>query len=179
MKTKIYNLILCMFVVIVGLTEFSIVNANPRSVSINSKENPDRVINPKVPLNKGVDYSVLKSIKLPISEPAAKKIVPTPVVNKVNIKNMSKEEIKAYICKVFENKCAEALIIANAESGFRANAISRTNDYGVFQLNCNWQKQRVGGDCRKFLDPITNINIAKQIYNEQGWNPWTTKYLLK
>ncbi len=91
----------------------------------------------------------------------------------------TKEQIQDKICAVFGNKCNEALIIAKMESGYRPWAISRTNDYGVFQLNCRWQKQRVGGDCRKFLNPDTNIRIAKQIYDEQGWKPWTTKIYLK
>lgn len=90
----------------------------------------------------------------------------------------TKEQIMAKICQVFKNNCQEALIIAKHESGFRPWAISSTNDWGVFQLNCKWQKRRVGGDCRRFLDPDTNIRIAKQIYDEQGWNPWTTKRYL-
>lgn len=91
----------------------------------------------------------------------------------------TESEIKEKICQVFTSNCREALIIAKNESGFRPWAISKTNDYGVFQLNCRWQKKRVGGDCNKFLDPDTNIRIAKQIYTEQGWNPWTTKIYLQ
>jgi Transglycosylase SLT domain len=90
----------------------------------------------------------------------------------------TKEEIQAKICQVFTSNCQEALIIAKNESGFRPWAVSKTNDYGVFQINCRWQKRRVGGDCNKFLDVDTNIRIAKQIYNEQGWNPWVTKKFL-
>jgi hypothetical protein len=89
------------------------------------------------------------------------------------------EDIKAKICAVFVNNCSEASIIAQKESGFRPWTISATNDYGVFQLNCKWQGRRVGGDCNKFLDIDTNISIAKQIYDEQGWNPWVTKKYLR
>ena len=90
----------------------------------------------------------------------------------------TKEQIQARICQVFGSECQNALIIAKNESGFRPWAISKTNDYGVFQINCRWQKRRVGGDCTKFLDVETNIRVAKQIYDEQGWNPWTTKKYL-
>ena len=107
-----------------------------------------------------------------------------PVVNtvvqstNVNYPVYTVEEIKAKICEAFGSECANALIIAKAESGYRQFVISKTNDYGVFQLNCRWQKRRVGGDCSRFFDVDTNIRIAKQIYTEQGWNPWTTKIYL-
>jgi hypothetical protein len=90
----------------------------------------------------------------------------------------STEEIKTKICQVFVNNCNEALIIAFRESGYRQFAVSKTNDYGVFQMNCRWQKRRVGGNCNNFFDVDTNIRVAKQIYDEQGWNPWTTKKYL-
>lgn len=175
MKNKLYNLILCVLVVVItGSSELSLVKASDE-ISENKVQDIAKDKSYKVPEAKDIDFMILKTIKLP----ASKFIAPKPVVQRsVHITNMTKDEIKDYICKVFGDKCNEALIIANAESGFRADAISKTNDYGVFQLNCRWQKKRIGGDCRKFLDPITNINIAKQIYNEQGWNPWTTKYLL-
>lgn len=86
--------------------------------------------------------------------------------------------IKKRICEVFVNNCKEALIIAHKESNYSTTAVSRTGDYGVFQLNCRWQKRRVGGDCTRFLDLETNLKVAKQIFNEQGWNPWTTKKYL-
>lgn len=90
----------------------------------------------------------------------------------------TKEQIQIMICQVFGPECQNALLIAKNESGFRPWAISKTNDYGVFQINCRWQKRRVGGNCNKFLDPMTNIKIAKQMFDEQGWNPWTTKKYL-
>jgi len=89
------------------------------------------------------------------------------------------EYIKRRICEVFGPNCKEALIIAKYESGYREKVISRTGDYGVFQLNCRWQKRRVGGNCKKFLDLETNLRIAKQIYSEQNWRPWYTRKYLK
>lgn len=93
-----------------------------------------------------------------------------------------KEHVKRRICAYFTNNCNEALIIASSESGFRSNAASSgyfaTADFGVMQLNCRWQKNRVGGNCLKFLDLETNLRIARQIYLEQGWKPWSTRHLL-
>ena len=125
------------------------------------------------------DIIIQKEVSLPKELKATKNISvknSTPVI--ASGKKYSKEEIKQKICKVFGSQCSNALIIAEKESGFRANAISKTNDYGVFQLNCRWQSRRVGGNCNLFLDVDTNIKIAKQIYDEQGWSPWTTKIFL-
>lgn len=102
------------------------------------------------------------------------------VVNRIAIDypQTDKEYVKQRVCAVFAEHCAEALIIAFHESGYRTNAVSATGDYGVMQLNCRWQKRRVGGDCTRFLDLETNLRVAKQIFNEQGWNPWSTKKYL-
>ena len=102
------------------------------------------------------------------------------VVNRTAVEypQTDKEYVKQRVCAVFAEHCAEALIIAFHESGYRTNAVSATGDYGVMQLNCRWQKRRVGGDCALFLDLETNLRVAKQIFNEQGWNPWSTKKYL-
>ena len=86
--------------------------------------------------------------------------------------------IKKRICEVFGSQCNNALIIAKYESSFRTGVISRTGDYGLFQINCRWQGHRVGGNCSALLDLETNLRVAKQIFNEQGWNPWYTKKFL-
>lgn len=108
-------------------------------------------------------------------------VVVVPVSNPVvtnNYPSFSREEIESKICAAFGSECSNALIIVKHESGFRQYAVSRTGDYGLFQLNCRWQKRRVGGDCSKFFDIDTNIRVARQIFAEQGWKPWTTKIYL-
>ena len=93
-----------------------------------------------------------------------------------------KEYVKQRICFYFPDNCDEALTIASHESGYRTNAASSgyfaTTNLGVFQLNCRWQKNRVGGDCLKFFDLETNLRVARQIYLEQKWEPWSTKVFL-
>lgn len=70
-------------------------------------------------------------------------------------------EIQDYIfqlCK--ENSVDPVLIFAmvETESGFNPNCVSRTNDYGLMQINkCNhrWLKAQYGVD--NFLDPKQNL----------------------
>lgn len=100
----------------------------------------------------------------------------------IDYAQIDKEYVKKRICEVFGSECSNALIIAFKESGYRTNASSSgyfsTANLGVFQINCRWQKNRVGGDCLKLFDLETNLRVAKQIYNEQGWKPWSTKVFL-
>ncbi len=96
----------------------------------------------------------------------------------MSVKKYPIDVIKQKICEIFKENCLEALTIVMYESGFRADAISQTNDWGLFQINCRWHSKRVGGNCNKLLDPDVNIAIARQIYLEQGWKPWATKIYL-
>jgi hypothetical protein len=142
------------------VTKKTVVKTSDFKVAVPSKE--------LKPIVKSVPVQV--KTKAPVA-PSPKTPIPTPVGDK--------EYIKRRICEVFVEDCASALIIAFHESGYRTEAISRTNDYGVFQLNCKWQKKRVGGDCNRFLDLETNLRVAHQIYKEQGWKPWSTKIYLR
>lgn len=67
-----------------------------------------------------------------------------------------------------------AIAIFKAESGLRCDAVgvnkNMTKDYGIAQIN-SIHKWRVG-DEKKFLDCQTNINVARQIWKEQGPKPW-------
>ena len=129
-----------------------------------------------------VEVKVNKNVEIPkniIDENKPKAPVsPVETTESYSYVIYTKEEIKAKICEVFGSECSNALIIAFKESGYRQFAVSKTNDYGVFQLNCRWQKRRVGGVCTRFFDVDTNIRVAKQIFDEQGWAPWSTKIYL-
>lgn len=101
-------------------------------------------------------------------------------VKRTEAQTYTTEQIKEKICAVFGGYCADALLIALKESGYRQYAVSKTNDYGIFQLNCRWQGKRVGGDCTKFFNVDLNIQLAYKIFTEWGysWRAWTTcKYL--
>lgn len=92
-----------------------------------------------------------------------------------------KELVKQRICEVFGPYCSQALIIAQRESGFNTNAYNASGSMGVFQINCPSHRRRVGGDCSKLYNMNTNIQIAYDIFREQGysWNAWSTKIYLK
>lgn len=66
-----------------------------------------------------------------------------------------------------------ALAISWAENGSRkcdrvspANS-NGTKDYGVFQINTIHAWRGNLTDCKE------NIRIAKEIFDEQGWSPWS------
>ena len=65
-----------------------------------------------------------------------------------------------------------AYAVALAESGLNCEKVSRTNDYGLFQINKVhlWRFKKQG------LDPFNcwdNAKVAMQIQEEQGWKPWS------
>lgn len=172
---KLYIFLICIMI----SSLFNYPTSNSALANLDQKQifvNQDMVVNESL-INVKLPSTTLTQIKdiIPVIETNNHQ----ETQNKIQVayKKLSVEEIKKIICEVFSN-CKEALIIAFHESNFNQEAISRTNDYGVFQLNCRWQGRRVGGMCERFLDPILNIQIAHQIYMEQGWIPWTTKIYL-
>ena len=63
---------------------------------------------------------------------------------------------------------ATAACIAEHESGGRANAISPTNDYGLWQINGSH-------GAMASLNPYVNVRSAIIISNDgRNWGPWTT-----
>ena len=68
-----------------------------------------------------------------------------------------------------EDKIAHA--IAKAESGYKCDSISKTKDYGLFQINQVhlWRFEKFRGNPFNCWD---NAKVAYEIYKEQGWRPW-------
>lgn len=67
--------------------------------------------------------------------------------------------------------------IAQLESNFRCDVISKTKDYGLFQINeiHMWRFKKFNGNP---LDCWDNAKVAYEIWKEQGWNAWTSYKLL-
>lgn len=87
--------------------------------------------------------------------------------------------LKQMICDTFGPYCQDALIIAQHESGYNVQAISPTDDHGLFQINAYWQRDKYNS-LEELYDPATNIAIAWQIFTGRGnsWSAWyTCKYL--
>lgn len=86
-------------------------------------------------------------------------------------------QVISYITHVFRNEdrhtIKKILDVAYAESGLRWNAentnTNGTKDYGVFQINSIHTK-RFGPEFKTKW--TKNIEVAYQIYKEQGLRPW-------
>ena len=66
---------------------------------------------------------------------------------------------------------AEAGSIVQCESRWRADAVSPTGDYGLFQLNRRWQEKRanaMGYGWSQMFDPTVNTLVAVAIWESWG-----------
>lgn len=85
-----------------------------------------------------------------------------------------KQQILEYIVEVFGDDADKAIWMARCESGLRANAVNDKNrngtvDYGVFQINSVHIKRHGDGFTKSWKE---NVNVAKKIFDEQGFTPW-------
>jgi hypothetical protein len=83
-----------------------------------------------------------------------------------------------YACNKFGSACRIALAIQRAENPRGACEIYHYNsdgtlDWGYFQIN-TVHLTRVGLNLRDLLDCRTNIDFAYQLYQERGFQPWST-----
>jgi hypothetical protein len=83
-----------------------------------------------------------------------------------------------YACNKFGSACREALAIQRAENSKGACEIYHYNsdgtlDWGYFQIN-TVHLTRVGLNLRDLLDCRANIDFAYQLYQERGFQPWST-----
>jgi hypothetical protein len=93
----------------------------------------------------------------------------------------SNATITATITSVFGTNAAEAIKIAQCESGLRPTAVSPTNDHGLFQINAVHQPdftRATGQPWSAVYDAMTNTRYAKWLYDRQGWAPWSCKRVL-
>lgn len=83
-----------------------------------------------------------------------------------------------YACNKFGPACRVALAIQRAENPRGACEIYHYNsdgtlDWGYFQINTVHLK-RPGLNLRDLLDCRVNIDFAYQLYQERGFQPWST-----
>lgn len=62
--------------------------------------------------------------------------------------------------------------IAGAESTWRTDAISPTNDYGVWQINSQAWPELFRN--YRWYDPVDNAAMMNHVYNVQGVHAWST-----
>jgi hypothetical protein len=83
-----------------------------------------------------------------------------------------------YACNKFGSACRVALAVQRAENPRGACEIYHYNadgtlDWGYFQINTVHLK-RIGLNLRDLLDCRANIDFAYQLYQERGFQPWST-----
>lgn len=95
------------------------------------------------------------------------------------IEESGNSDIATMICAEDWN-CAIALAIAKCESTLNEQTIAYepngTFSLGIFQIN-SVQFSRVE-NIGELLTAETNIKVAKAIYDEQGWSPWSCAHNL-
>ena len=88
--------------------------------------------------------------------------------------NSDHSKVIAYIEEVFGEDAEQAKRIAYLESGYRCDAIGDRNlnpsSYGVFQIRAFSSRPPIS----ELLDCKRNIEIAHDLFHEQGWKIWTT-----
>ncbi len=83
------------------------------------------------------------------------------------------QTIEDLIRETFGKRSDEALRVASCESKLDPKALSRAGARGVFQIMPvhTWRVAQVGG--RNLDDPKTNVRVAKALFDDEGWRPWT------
>lgn len=70
----------------------------------------------------------------------------------------------------------QAQAVIACESGGNANAVSPTDDWGLFQIHAPAWSGFFGVEASAFLDPAFNARSALTIYQRSGgWGPWACR----
>ena len=108
--------------------------------------------------------------------PAAKPVTTTTAAKPGRLYTTS--EVKALIEQMWPaDSVAKALDVAWKESNFQAGVDNGWCCLGVFQINYSSHSRRLaarGLGRDGLFDARVNIEIALEIFREQGWSPWTT-----
>lgn len=84
---------------------------------------------------------------------------------------MDKYNFEEMFKKYFGKEWREAMMVAECESGFNPSAYNADCDcYGLMQIK--WYPNR-SVNPQDLFDPEINLQVAKQIRDEQGWSPWS------
>lgn len=97
------------------------------------------------------------------------------------IYNWDKDRIKDEIRQLFPESPELAVAIAQCESNFKmvqSNHIlhyGREESFGIFQIHARaWHEKAVTLGYENYQTDIRdNLNMARWIYEQHGWRPWT------
>jgi hypothetical protein len=112
----------------------------------------------------------------PVVKTANTKKAPKPERKRKKHEKHKKDEPKTIpdmIRDEFDGHADDALRVASCESKFDPNAYYG-GAVGVFQIMASahdWRVKKVRG--RDLHDARTNIRVARHLFEEQGWQPWT------
>lgn len=82
---------------------------------------------------------------------------------------------------IFAGEVGKATAIAQCESEMDVNAVSHTNDHGLFQINePTWNRPDHSDEVARWIgkhwhlryDPAVNAIMAKKIRDKYGWKMW-------
>jgi hypothetical protein len=114
----------------------------------------------------------------PAAKPAPTTAKPAPTTTAKPNRQYSTEEVKALIRQMWPaDSVDKALDVAWKESNYLAGADNGFCCLGVFQINYASHQRRLaarGLGRNGLFDARVNIEIALEIFREQGWSPWTT-----
>lgn len=68
------------------------------------------------------------------------------------------------------DQVAKGCAVLMCESQGNPNAVSPTNDHGLWQIN---QLHRNSFDWSRRYDPDVNTAFARKLWGQKGWQPWT------
>lgn len=114
----------------------------------------------------------------PAAKPAPTTAKPAPTTTARPNRQYSTEEVKSLIRQMWPaDSVDKALDVAWKESNYLAGADNGSCCLGVFQINYASHLRRLaarGLGRNGLFDARVNIEIALEIFLEQGWSPWTT-----
>ena len=83
--------------------------------------------------------------------------------------------LEQLVADTFPEDPETAARIVSCESGWNPAARSRTGDTGLFQINDIHRQPggvAFGLTIEDLQDPVTNVTVARALYDSQGWTPW-------
>ena len=108
---------------------------------------------------------------------------PTPAIQD---KSFNQADIEAYMKQIFASQFRIARAVQHNECGPTNKAYpgcefitGREYSCGIFQINlmAHWNKVPVGTTfeekCEYLKNPYNNILVAKSIFADSGWTPWS------
>ncbi len=134
---------------------------------------PYAYISPVPPVNTSL-LPTLPMVEKQAGASAAEVSDPIPSIGQVDApvadRSLEPSDPVQIIHEVFGPDAPTALAIAQAESGLNCGIDSPTSDSGLFQIHMPVHLEKFAG--RSPYDCRANAEVAKQIYDASGWNPW-------